>query len=330
MATSSYQPLPSPPFHSVPNINNLRDTALYPLNTPSGPIRTYILFRSADVSKVDKDGWTALHELGVAHVFDLRSAPEVARGFAGLTGEGDDGSKPEWMQAMKSAGVERTWVPVFKEADYSPEKLAQRYVKYMDEDVKGFVEAYHDILRDGGEAYGKIFRYLVNLPASSLKEEKLGALVHCTAGKDRTGMFFGMLFDFLGVKRETIAEEYNLTELGLSTVREEIVPRLMQSPAFKNYMASQATGKQLSVEEIGKLIAAGDTGEEQVLAPEVLEKGRQAALRMVGAKKASMMGALEMLDRAYGGAERYMREYCGLSTEDLEALKKNLVVRDGA
>lgn len=303
---------------------------MYPLITPNGPVRSRILFRSADVSKLDVSGWTALHNLGVAHVFDLRSAPEVQRGIAGLTGEGDKDQKPDWMRAMKSAGVDRTWVPVFKEADYSPEKLAQRYVKYMDEDVKGFVEAYRDILRDGGEAYRKIFKYLVNLPASSPEEEKLGVLVHCTAGKDRTGMFFGVLFDFLGVKRETIADEYNLTELGLQVAREEIVPRLMQSPAFKNYMASQATGRQLSIEEIGKLIASGETGEEQDLAPEIVEKGRQAALRMVGAKKASMMGALNMLDQEYGGAEKYMRKYCELSTEDLEALRRNLIVQSGS
>jgi protein tyrosine/serine phosphatase len=320
MSTTTDQPLPTPPFHIVPNINNLRDAALFPLTTPSGSIRSKILFRSADVSKLTSSGWNSLRSLGITHVFDLRSAPEV--GF-----RDDDSSKPEWVSAMSSAGIERTWCPVFAEQDYSPEGLAKRYVKYMDEDVKGFVSAYHDILLYGGAAYAKIFHHLIS-------HQGEGVLIHCTAGKDRTGIFFGVLFDFLGVDRETIAEEYNLTERGLTHVKEEVVARLLQSPAFKNYVASQATGKQLSAEEIGKLIADEKAGKksdvEESMDPEALKKGREAALRMIGAKKQTMIAALDMLDKEFGGAEKYMRERCGLKDEDLTALNKNLVVSERA
>jgi protein tyrosine/serine phosphatase len=320
MSTTTDQPLPTPPFHIVPNINNLRDAALFPLTTPSGSIRSEILFRSADVSKLTSSGWNSLRSLGITHLFDLRSAPEV--GF-----RDDDSSKPEWVSAMSSAGIERTWCPVFAEQDYSPEGLAKRYVKYMDEDVKGFVSAYHDILIHGGAAYAKIFHHLISHPGE-------GVLIHCTAGKDRTGIFFGVLFDFLGVDRETIAEEYNLTERGLTHVKEEVVARLLQSPAFKNYVASQATGEQLSAEEIGKLIADEKAGKksdvEESMDPEALKKGREAALRMIGAKKQTMIAALDMLDKEFGGAEKYMREKCGLKDEDLTALNKNLVVSERA
>lgn len=312
-------PLPTPPFHNIPNINNLRDAALFPLTTPTGPIRPSILFRSADVSKLSPSGWQSLRSLGVSHVFDLRSAPEV--GF-----RDDDSSKPEWMSSMKETGIGRTWVPVFAEQDYSPEGLAKRYVKYMDEDVKGFVSAYHDILLNGGPAYAKILRYLIDNPGK-------GVLIHCTAGKDRTGIFFGFLFAFLGVHKEKIAEEYNLTEQGLGNVREEVVARLLQSPAFKNYITSQATGKQLSAEEIAKLIADDKAGKnvavEKTLSPEALAKGREAALRMVGAKKETMMASLDMLEKDFGGVEKYMREKCGLGDGDLEALRRNLIVEEG-
>lgn len=56
------------------------------------------------------------------------------------------------------------------------------------------------------------------------------------------------------------------------------------------------------------------------------EQGRQAALRMLGAKKESMLGALEMLRREWGSPEGYMRKVCGLGDEELEALRRNLVV----
>ena len=206
----------------------------------------------------------------------------------------------------------------------------------MDEDVKGFVEAYASILTDGGGAYGRILRYLASLPApdddNSNEEgkegEKLGALIHCTAGKDRTGIFFGLLFDFLHVPREQIAEEYQLTELGLGPLRDEIVERLLTSPGFRKYMLAQSTGRPLSKEEMAQIIQGRDSegSDTSEFPPEVLEKGRQAALRMVGSRKESMLASLDMLDERFGGAERYMREYCGLGDKELEGLRSNLVV----
>lgn len=240
--------------------------------------------------------------------------------------------KAGWMEALSGAGIERSWVPVFSEKDYSPEGMAARYVKYMDEDVKGFVDAYADILRSGGSAYGRIFRYLANLSEEEVGSGKVGAMVHCTAGKDRTGMFFGILFEFLGVERSSIAAEYNLTEMGLRHVRDEIVGRLMQSPAFKAYMASRAAGKALTNEELSNIIAdekSGGAEEGAEIPAEVVEVGRRAAVRMVGARKESMIGALEMLDREFGGAEKYMRDVCGLSGEEMERLRRNLVIGEG-
>ncbi|KAI4684009.1 hypothetical protein J4E81_009172 [Alternaria sp. BMP 2799] len=341
MTSADNPTLPSPPFYThIPNINNLR-LATHSLTTKSGAtLRPGILFRSAEVAKLDTAGWTAVRDIGVGHVFDLRSKPEVEKGWAGIVG--DDGSgkqdfRPGWIQAMEEAGVRRTWTPVFSDEDYSPERLAERYANYMDEDVKGFVEAYASILTDGGNAYSTIFRYLASLslpPADSSSTrngptgEKLGALIHCTAGKDRTGIFFGVLFDFLGVPREQIADEYQLTELGLRPLRDEIVARLLTSPGFRKYMLAQSTGRALSKEEMAQIIQARDSegSDTSEFPPEILEKGRQAALRMVGSRKESMLASLDMLDERFGGAERYMREYCGLGDEELAGLRRNLVV----
>lgn len=326
---AAQSPLPSPPFFNIPNINNLRDASIN-LETPHGSIRRGVLFRSAEVSKLDRSGWDAVHALGVGHVFDLRSAPEVAKGWSGIVAKAPgapDDVLPGWLAAMQEAGVQRTWVPVFQEKDYSPEKLAERYQKYMHKSTEGFVSAYRDILSQGGAAYRTTFRYLVSLAEGSV--EGKGALIHCTAGKDRTGVFFGILFDFLGVPREHIATEYNLTEPGLAGVREEIVPRLVQSPGFQKYMLSLARGEELSQEQLAKLVEERDLPDQTPVdfPPEVLEEGRQAALRMVGARKESMLATLEMVDREFGGSERYMREYCGLGDDELEKLREVLVVK---
>lgn len=331
--------LPSPPFYThIPNINNLR-LATHSLTTKSGAtLRPNLLFRSAEVSKVDAEGWTALRQLGVGHVFDLRSKPEVDKGHSNNDNNND--AIADAGGDMQKAGVQRTWVPVFEESDYSPERLAERYAKYMDQDVRGFVEAYSEFLKSGGNAYGVILRYLANLSAAAApgqgEGEGVGALIHCTAGKDRTGMFFGLLFDFLGVPRDQIATEYHLTQQGLAGVREQVVRRLLASPAFTKYMTAQASGTPISPGDIAKALhddaargsSSGSDGDKQI-PQEILDKGREAALRMVSARKESMLGALEMLDSQFGGAERYMREVCGLGDGELEGLRRNLLVGYG-
>jgi hypothetical protein len=137
-------PLPQPPFFLVPNVNNLRDAALFPGSLPTasppGKVRTGILFRSAEVAKLDTEGWKKVYDIGVGRVFDLRSKPEVDKGWAGIVGNkaGESGGdvRPGWIKGMEEAGVKRDWVPVFEESDYSPERLAERYSKYMGESVE--------------------------------------------------------------------------------------------------------------------------------------------------------------------------------------------------
>src|SRR5438874_453262 len=43
------------------------------------------------------------------------------------------------------------------------------------------------------------------------EDETLPAVVHCTAGKDRTGVLVALLLDLLGVAREQIVADYAAT-----------------------------------------------------------------------------------------------------------------------
>lgn len=355
MTSQNNPPLPQPPFFQIQNINNLRDAALFPGVLPTstgGKVRPGILFRSAETSKLDVAGWKAIKGIGIGRVFDLRSKPEIDKGWKGITREkdvvGEEGKdvRRGWLTDMEAVGIERDWVPIFEESDYSPERLAERYLKYMGESVDGFVEAYKDILQHAGPSFRTIFLYLASIPPPEATESMgflsndpqapippatpLGALIHCTAGKDRTGIFFGLLFSFLGVPKEKIADEYNLTEMGLRHIRGDISSRLMYSPGFREYALSQMRGKGITSEDLAEALKNKDignvNGEELVIPPEILEKGKQAALRMVGARKESMLGALEMIEAEWGSAEKYMRTLCGLEDKELEALRRNLVV----
>lgn len=58
-------------------------------------------------------------------------------------------------------------------------------------------------------------------------------VVHCTAGKDRTGVFCALVLSLCGVEDEIIAREYGLTEIGLSTEwKKTVLAHLMQNPVL--------------------------------------------------------------------------------------------------
>jgi hypothetical protein len=111
--------LPSPPFIHVPGLANLRDAGGYAIEgQPGKVIRRGVLYRSADLTKLEDEGVAVLRPLGITHVFDLRSVTELAK----------NGNRPPrtW------EGAARVFVPVFLDKDYSPEALATRFRDYSD------------------------------------------------------------------------------------------------------------------------------------------------------------------------------------------------------
>ena len=62
------------------------------------------------------------------------------------------------------------------------------------------------ILEQGKKAYYEIFKHILEHPTRPF-------IVHCTAGKDRTGVFAMLVFKLLGINDEIIAREYELTHV---------------------------------------------------------------------------------------------------------------------
>lgn len=113
--------LPSPPFHAIPGLPNFRDAGGYPINAQPGRIlRPGVVFRSAEPSRLTDDGVACLQDLGITHVYDLRSAIELKR----LALAGANCDVREW------PGAQRVFVPVFRDQDYGPEAIALRYRNY--------------------------------------------------------------------------------------------------------------------------------------------------------------------------------------------------------
>lgn len=82
--------------------------------------------------------------------------------------------------------------------------------------------AYRHILSSDPTAYRTIFQHLLSSPNPD------PCLIHCTVGKDRTGVICALILMLAGVKDEDIAADYALTMAGLVQVRESILQYLMQ------------------------------------------------------------------------------------------------------
>ncbi|TLD21918.1 hypothetical protein PspLS_08009 [Pyricularia sp. CBS 133598] len=283
----------TPPFHHIPGLPNFRDIGGYATaaagdaSTPGQPaqhgqklFRRNLVFRASEPSKLTDEGVAKLQDLGITHVFDLRSFDEVkAR-------EGWVGSKiREW------DGAQRVLVPVFTDEDYSPEAIARRWGQFSEGDT-GFVLAYERILEVGAQTdhpYAPFRRILAHLAS---EEEPTPILIHCSAGKDRTGIICALLLSLAGVDDDAVAHEYNLTEVGLSDRKQEFIEALVKAGPLKGQ--------------------------------------RDKAERMVSARKEAMRATLTMLRAKYGSVERYATDSCGMSAEALQRLRKNILVDAGS
>ncbi|KAK3951143.1 protein-tyrosine phosphatase-like protein [Pseudoneurospora amorphoporcata] len=270
--------LPSPPFISAPGVANLRDVGGYEIPSTSGNtkkmVRKGVVFRSADPTKLTDEGVVVMQTLGIAHVYDFRSKLEF--------GKTPETEPKEW------EGAQRHWVPVFAEVDLSPEAQAVKMRRFKDytNGPEGFVRAYSTILAGAADPkneyapYRTIFQQIASSPSP--------LLVHCSAGKDRTGLFIAILLSLLRLPHTVIAHEYSLTDLGLAHRKSAIVDHVMLDPAFD-----------------------GD---------------RAAAERMVSSRKEVMLATLQYIDAEYGGAEKYVIEKLGVTKEEVERIREVMVV----
>ena len=179
-----------PRWKSVEGVNNFRDLGGYQI--PDGRrVRPGWIFRCANLANITEAGLNTLKRLNVTTCYDLRSGPEIdTNGYA------------------KLPGIKREHVPIFESEDYSPEALARRHNHYQS-GVYGFVEAYTELLDNAGPAYKSILLHIRDRPQE-------GLLIHCTAGKDRTGLICAIILSLAGIDETTIALEYSLTTEGLA------------------------------------------------------------------------------------------------------------------
>jgi protein tyrosine/serine phosphatase len=193
------------------NAVNVRDLGGLPAGD-GNRIRTGQLVRSDNLQDLSPSDVTRLvDEVGVTTVVDLRSTGEV-------TSEG-----PGPLKALASvAHVHLSLLPEFGEmTDVAKDALALNRERALQRDPENVADAfYFGYLEDRPDSVVGALRAIASAPGA--------ALVHCAAGKDRTGVVVAMALSVAGVPREEIVADYEAT--GERIVR--ILDRLRSSPTY--------------------------------------------------------------------------------------------------
>jgi protein tyrosine/serine phosphatase len=211
---------------------NLRDVGGLP-TTDGGKIVPGRLLRSDNLQTLTPADIEQLLGLGLTDVIDLRSDYERASTGPGPLTRTD--------VRRHELSLFREWQPGVGEdkPDVRPEVLPDEALPWID------LEPSADLGNSSASVY---FSYLVDRPDSVLAALRAvanapgAALVHCAAGKDRTGTVVALALTLAGVERDAVVADYAAS----SERVEEVVARLLASPTYEENLRGRPIESHLS------------------------------------------------------------------------------------
>ncbi len=156
-------------------------------------------------------------------------------------------------------------------------EIARKREPSLQERIEYMVEINRQLARDHTEDYARMFDAL-------LEQEEGAFLVHCSAGKDRTGFACALILHALGVPEETVLEDYLFTNEALD-MDGYMIPLLLKHRA------------------------------------EVPED-RDTLLAILGVRREYLQGALDTIEEEFEGVEEYLRNVIGLDDAAKAVLRR--------
>lgn len=187
---------------AIDGLYNFRDTGGTPLST-GGTTRSGALFRSESLASITDEGLAQLAVCGIGIVVDLRTESErtmapdrrpAPPGFRAVELPLLEGAMSGWAQAARA----------MRTADEGAIRDALG-------DVPTLGDLYVSMLQGGADVFAETAR-LVAVPG----EGEPGVLVHCTAGKDRTGVATALMLDLVGADRDAVIDDYASSQARLA------------------------------------------------------------------------------------------------------------------
>jgi protein-tyrosine phosphatase len=219
-------------------VSNARDVG--GLRTRSGqevrPLRLLRTARLNALTDADRD-WLA--SIGLRTVVDLRQSFEIAA----------------WPDAL--GPLEVSWIntPPSQAAEEDPAvTLFDLYLSWLNGSGTAIADAVRALARPGG----------------------MPALVHCTAGKDRTGVLMALVLDVLGVGDEAIVTDYMKSDAMLTASPGDVIYRFRITADLITGSLAHVRARYGSAE--GYLLAHGVTAEEVAVLREELLGAAEPAL----------------------------------------------------
>jgi protein-tyrosine phosphatase len=221
------------------------------------------VYRSGSLAALSPEDQAYLQALGLRLVCDVRSSGEISQAPDRLP-EGVAG----WQRPLQSQESGREQVRTLRQHRQRMDTLLLRVYTQV-------------IIEANAAQVGEILTTVA-------EEGKRPFLIHCAAGKDRTGMVIALLLLLLGVPEETVLADYSLSNLAHEAIQ-QVMGREMRQVLWVGMRPAQ-------------------------LYPVLL------------ADPATLRAALAYLRQQYGSVEAYLCGPAGIAPETLEALREVLLV----
>lgn len=256
-------------LRTIDGLINFRDIGGY--RTQGGRLLAMgRIFRSAHLAELDEAGQAQLCALGLRAIVDLRNPAERRRGASRLP------------------------------ADFSGTILA------VSDTVDGdalHVDAVLALAVEGGDARDIMIRSYRRAPFAAdrimlfsayfdmLAKGGFPVLIHCTAGKDRTGMLVALTQYLLGLGWDDIVAEYLLTMQDIGRL----------SHSIETWLARQYPDLRLE---------------------------RTVLDALVGVDADYLAAGFDSIRQVHGSVEQYLEDALGLDGSKLERIRNNLLAAD--
>jgi len=257
---------------TIAGLCNFRDTGGMPLRD-GGRTSSGVLFRSEALSALTPEGLDEFAATDIGVIVDFRTPAEREAAPDRLPA-----SRP--FRTVELSILEGAVADMAKQflqgGQPSPEQLEQAMAS-----IPTLGEMYLGMLQHGASAFAEVAR----LVGASTDDAPTAVLVHCTAGKDRTGVATALMLDAVGAERDAVVADYAASEQNLAG-------------PWADGILQALTSAGLPVTPALRTLATGTP-------PEAIET------------------AFGWLDSTYGGAADYLVSG-GLTAAELDALRARL------
>lgn len=185
-----------PEFLPLEGCFNFRDLGGYATAT-GRKVKTGMLFRSDGLQNLTSQDANYVREtLGLVTVVDFRNTHEVAR-------DGRSDAAIPWVNYLIEPVLEERGAITATGEEDPAERLTDMYLW---------------ALRNGGGHLASAFNVVATV-------ENLPAVFHCSAGKDRAGVFASLILGVLGVAEKSIVEDYLVTNQKVALIIQRLSSR---------------------------------------------------------------------------------------------------------